>query len=419
MKQIMQAESNPTGRKKRKKAVFAAGTITFFLMISILQPAAVFSDPSVGAATISQLNENQEKIAQQIAAVKKQQEALKKQAEALKENFSELNIKTEEAKKKYQELLDDKEAAFTEMQNSLAEAAAAAANAVAQQEQNKKSLQVMFENRNKSTLEMLFDAKDIKGFLANIQLIDIIAQSNQKILESLVAAQDEALLKKKAAEEYCAEMQAVVDQKDKEIKNLENNKNQTQEEIDAANKKLEEAKKSEKALQEDNLRIAAEIKKLQSSSAYYGGTMVWPAPGYTSINASNGFGMRMHPVYHYMRMHSGVDINAPFDAKIVAAADGKVIVAGTIPGYNPVTGNNYGGTNYGNYIVIDHGGGISSTYAHCKLLKVKVGDTVKAGNTIAIAGSTGLSTGAHLHFEIRENGTPVDPLQTKYLGVKK
>jgi murein DD-endopeptidase MepM/ murein hydrolase activator NlpD len=128
--------------------------------------------------------------------------------------------------------------------------------------------------------------------------------------------------------------------------------------------------------------------------------------------------MRMHPILRVYRMHTGVDIGGRYGAPIVAAAKGKVMLIRTIPGYNATTGNNTGGDGYGNYIIIDHGGGVSTLYAHTKLIKVKVGQLVESGHLIALCGSTGTSTGPHLHFEVRENGTPVNPMQKKYLGVR-
>jgi murein DD-endopeptidase MepM/ murein hydrolase activator NlpD len=375
-------------------------------------------DNRIQAASIFSLTRQQEEIAKQLEAIKKEKEALENQSQKLVGDLSWLNSKTAAERAKYEALVEEKNAAYVAMETSLAELKTAEDNVVAKQVQYKKRLQVMFENRNKDTLEMLFEATDMQGFLANAQLIAIIAESDKEMLNQLIAAKDEAYLKRVAAEKYCSEMQAFVDQKNAEIEALKNNIEQTQEQIQETKEELEKAKADETALEKESNEIATAIKSLQSSGGYYGGTMVWPTPGYFSINPANSFGMRLHPIYHYWKMHSGVDINAPFDSKIVAVAEGKVIVASRISGYNSETGNNYGGSGYGNYIIIDHGGGVSSVYAHCKLLKVNVGDEVKAGQWIAVTGSTGLSTGAHLHFEIREDGTPVNPIQSKYLGTK-
>ena len=131
--------------------------------------------------------------------------------------------------------------------------------------------------------------------------------------------------------------------------------------------------------------------------------MTWPYPG--DYKVYSGFGMRWHPVYGGYRMHYGVDLGGTFDNPIVAAADGLVILVRL-----QVPGENLGGWGYGNYLILDHGGGISTMYAHCKNIFVSVGQVVAEGQTIASCGSTGTSTGAHLHFEVRSNGTPVDPL---------
>lgn len=132
-----------------------------------------------------------------------------------------------------------------------------------------------------------------------------------------------------------------------------------------------------------------------------GGTVIpdgecsWPLPG---INKRGwGFGWRFHPIKQKWAMHSGVDIGAPEGTNIVAVEDGIVSFAG-----------NKGG--YGKAVIIDHGNGIESLYAHCSKLLVKRNEHVKRGDVIAKVGSTGLSTGAHLHFEIRVNNKAVDPL---------
>ena len=158
--------------------------------------------------------------------------------------------------------------------------------------------------------------------------------------------------------------------------------------------------KSIDALQKKADELEAELKRIASSSTnskYTGGTMTWPLPGYYGI--SSYFGNRLHPVLKVYKMHTGVDIaGAGCNGKnVVAAANGKVITAGWISGY-------------GYTVMIDHGGGIVTLYAHSQKLLVKKGDTVKAGDVIMLVGSTGYATGPHVHFEVRVNGKYVNPL---------
>jgi len=124
-------------------------------------------------------------------------------------------------------------------------------------------------------------------------------------------------------------------------------------------------------------------------------TSAWirPVPG----RITSGFGPRTHPILGYVRMHTGADFTAPYGQEIRAAQAGRVILAGRFGGY-------------GNTVVIDHGGGVATLYAHQSELVVVYGDSVERGERIGLIGSTGLSTGPHLHFEVRVDGTPVDPV---------
>ena len=123
------------------------------------------------------------------------------------------------------------------------------------------------------------------------------------------------------------------------------------------------------------------------------GSFIRPVSG----RVSSGFGMRMHPILRRARMHTGLDMAAASGTPIHAAAGGVVIFAGRFGGY-------------GNCAMIDHGGGTVTLYGHCSSLGCAVGEKVQQGQVIAYVGSTGLSTGPHLHFEVRKNGVPVSPL---------
>jgi murein DD-endopeptidase MepM/ murein hydrolase activator NlpD len=118
---------------------------------------------------------------------------------------------------------------------------------------------------------------------------------------------------------------------------------------------------------------------------------------------TSGFGERFHPILGYRRMHAGVDLAATFGAPIAAAADGRVVSAGW-----------HGG--YGREVVIAHSGGIETLYAHMSRMVASAGETVRQGQIIGYVGSSGLSTGPHVHYEVLKNGRPVNPLSVKLTG---
>lgn len=152
-------------------------------------------------------------------------------------------------------------------------------------------------------------------------------------------------------------------------------------------------------LEEASREITARIRAMQRTPQGRARLLrAWTGRFIRPVNGpiTSGFGMRYHPILRYRRMHTGVDFGASSGTPIRAAADGVVIMASYMRGY-------------GNTVILDHGGGVTTLYAHCSALLVSEGRTVRQGQTIARVGSTGLSTGPHLHFEVRHNGTPVNP----------
>ncbi len=170
--------------------------------------------------------------------------------------------------------------------------------------------------------------------------------------------------------------------------------------LNGINADIRSAEQHKDGLEAESARLEDEIRRLQESSGAGGsrpGAIGWPVSG----AVTSPFGYRTHPIFGTRRLHTGVDIGVGYGTPIAAAEDGVVILAAP-----------YGG--YGNAVVIDHGGGLSTLYAHQSSIAVSNGSQVSRGQVIGYVGCTGYCTGAHLHFETRENGTPVDPM--KYLG---
>jgi murein DD-endopeptidase MepM/ murein hydrolase activator NlpD len=184
-----------------------------------------------------------------------------------------------------------------------------------------------------------------------------------------------------------ARQEALLEQIDLEIE-------YTAEVLDDRNAAREQYEDAVAQLEAESARLQGLIQGSGSTgSGQYGGELFWPTNG----PIVSGFGYRTHPVYGTTRFHAGVDIDGACGQPIFAAEDGTVLSAG----YN-------GG--YGNATVIDHGGGLSTLYAHQSSIGVSSGQKVGRGQQIGLVGTTGLSTGCHLHFEVRVNGEPVDPV---------
>ena len=163
------------------------------------------------------------------------------------------------------------------------------------------------------------------------------------------------------------------------------------------NSDIAAAEQQHESLEADAARLKDEIAALQDSGGTNPGVLGWPVSG----RLSSPYGYRIHPIYGTKRLHTGIDIAASNGTPIAAAGSGKVILAKVFGGY-------------GNAVVVDHGGGLTTLYAHQSRIAVSVGQAVSRGDTIGYVGSTGNSTGAHLHFETAEYGNRVDPL--KYLN---
>ncbi len=268
----------------------------------------------------------------------------------------------------------------------------------------KERLRVTHEDGQASYLEMLFGAKNLSDFLSRIDRIGAMLEYDNKIMEdlksekySLETIRSEFETQKTKQEELLVSLRE--DEAELEKKTAQAAAYYEQYKKDAANYKLlyEKQLEQEEKLQEELQAYLEELQK-KLNSKYVGGDFMWPLPlDYTRI--SSYYGYRPSPITGKQELHNGIDLPAAYGTSIYAANDGKITIA------------QWNHWSYGNYIMIDHGGGYATLYAHCSNLLVKNGDTVKKGQVIAKVGSTGASTGNHLHFSLYEENKHTDPLK--------
>ncbi len=265
-----------------------------------------------------------------------------------------------------------------------------------QDEKFKETLRAMDETSTISYIDLIFSSKSFSELLINIETINEITEHDMSIIDEMTRlktevenAKAEIEAKKKEQEEarsIAADKQSQLALKVKEKENLAK---ALEKDIEKYKQVYEEARRQEESLK-------SSLNYSSSTSEYLGsGQFCWPAPSYTRI--SSPYGYRLHPIYQTQKFHSGVDLAAPGGSNILAAENGKVISAGWNGGY-------------GNCLVVDHGGGISTLYAHASKLCVSKGDYVTKGQVIAKVGTTGNSTGNHLHFEVLINGKTTNPM---------
>ncbi|NLL67417.1 MAG: peptidoglycan DD-metalloendopeptidase family protein [Clostridiaceae bacterium] len=260
-------------------------------------------------------------------------------------------------------------------------------------------------SKTNAEANLLLQCDNFEEMFKKSHILKMVSQFDQDLLKSIEDKQEEISILKDLKQQEEDNAQEQLESMLGEIAKLEVSRSAVEKEVKKTQQTLAELEKAEDELEADSKELEKLIRKLSSSGAYSGGIMQWPLPGYYRI--SSYFGMRMHPILKYNKMHGGIDIGAPSGTPIHAAASGKVICAAWRSGGS------------GNTVIIDHGGGITTLYFHIKNggILVKEGQKVAAGDVIAKVGSTGLSTGPHLHFEVRKNGTRQNPLD--YVTNKK
>ena len=396
--------------------------------LAVLAVVAGFLAPHVGAATPTTAQQRQGQIDAELRRLRGDVEELSaEQAHLLAElSISQRNRKALDAK------VAELDAAIATAEQDLSVVDAELAIAIANQEAASQALAMARHELTEATdllrdqaieafmrwgqdapvTQLMRDVEDINDAPRIAAYVDAIAEKQAEIVAEQQRLRDQTKsLEASAAtarEGVAARQQAVLDRKNAlEAARAQSAAARAEVAAEAANEQrlvaILQAKKNDylrqiNQLQRESNDIAAQLRQRQSGSAVTPsgrGVLAYPL---ASPVVTSPFGYRMHPIYGDRRLHAGIDFKAATGTPVYAAAGGVVIFSGFKTGY-------------GNTIVIDHGGSLATLYAHNSALAVGNGATVRRGQRIASAGSTGNSTGPHVHFEVRVSGTPVDPMR--------
>ncbi|MBE3595206.1 MAG: peptidoglycan DD-metalloendopeptidase family protein [Candidatus Carbobacillus altaicus] len=397
--------------KRTQQKWFSIGTIVLFLLFlwGGSYPLAASS------------NTNEAKLRAELERIKQEQARAKVMTQQLTQKLSQnkstqkklnqeiqyLDMKMNETEQSMKRLQSDIDETEKKAQQAAADLDAAEARVEERNRLLRERVKALYVHGKTSYLEVVLTSKDFTDFLSRLDMMGKIVAHDQDLLEK--NKQDQALIaaKKQEIDQYLADLKqkyAELERKKQEFASMHKERRvqiaSLQSQAVDYEKEIEKYDEQLSQLVKEYNRINQELAKVY----WTGGVLAWPLPTqYTTI--SSPFGPRVHPITKKQSFHSGIDLPAPDGTTIYAAESGKVILA-----------EYYGG--YGNTVIIDHGAGMSTLYGHIRPggIKVKAGQVVERGQKIAEVGTTGLSTGNHLHFSVLKNGDYVNPMN--YLGKK-
>lgn len=360
---------------------------------------------SYADSTLDHLNDQYEQLENQQQAIKDKLSATKTEKEKQEAIRSSLTSQITTTQQQIT-LLDNK---INYLQNDIAEKEQKieelSAEVLEQQDLFMKRIRSIYKSSvGTSMLGMVFGVDSLGSYLSYGKYLSRISEHDSTLLQTLadnIAELRELQQQMQVEKEDLADTKVTAESKKVSLTSQKTEVESTLQDI----KKMEQEYLADQAaIQKEMQQIQADIDAIYAAAAGNGSQVdysttgfIYPIKGYTYI--SSYYGWRFNNTDY----HTGVDFPAPANTPIRASASGTVIYVRTGAGY----GRNWG---YGNYLIVDHGGGFSTLYAHCTSIPVSVGDTVTKGQTIAYVGTTGWSTGYHLHFEIRRNGAHTNPL---------
>lgn len=403
----------------RKNKQVICVTLSLILLLLAFWPSSIanateLTNDSIKAkeAEIASAQAEKKELQNSVSDIKRMKKELEKSKANLSDYITELDAKVADIQENIEKLAGEIEVKEKEIKETQAELEEAIKTQEAQYEAMKKRIKFMYEKGDTLYVDMLMEAGSFGDALNKAEYIESLSAYDRKMLDQYVAYSEYVSVCKKALEEQKgvldeakksqeAEEKSInelIGEKESEIAGLSADISDKESAIKEYEAYIAEQDSAIKALE---AAVAEEKKKLAEEQArkYDGGMFAHPCPGYVRI--SDDFGYRMHPTLGVQKMHNGVDFAAKAGTPILAAYNGEVVASA----YS---------SSMGNYIMIDHGGGLYTIYMHASALYVSKGQEVSRGQKIAAVGTTGRSTGNHLHFGVRLNGSYVSPWN--YIG---
>ena len=377
-----------------------AGVLVLAMLVSMLASGIMYAaaadegeDADSLQSKLDSLEEEKSAVQERIAELTAQANDVQATRDALQQeiDLTKEEIATVEAYiERLQEQIDVKTTELEAAEVALEE----------KEEQFAQTVRTTYEQGEISYLEVLLNSSSFSDLLTRLEIVSAIMEDNQKTVDEYTAAKEDIEQKRDDLQDTQDEQKNYQESLNYKVDDLA-----ASEAEQAALQESLEAYKAESEAEYDRISsemqdVSNQIAELSRQAAANGsvpmgdGTLIWPTPSCTTTNSAYGY--RVHPIYGTVKFHAGEDIPAGYGAEILAAASGTVVTAGWVSGY-------------GNYTVIDHGGGLMTAYGHQSSFAVSGGDVVTQGQVIGYVGSTGNSTGPHLHFEVYVNGATVDP----------
>ncbi len=365
------------------------------LCVLLLVPALPLTT-TFGNDEIQDKSDELNKIEDELKALDKQRSNKKYEQNKVLRNIRDLETNVKKLESEMTRLNDEVETTSTKIYETEEKLKLAEEGINTKKDLLNSRLRVMYKTGQVGYIEVLLGSEDFADLISRADMLQKIYSHDVNLIDYMTDQKTQVAERKVQLETYKDERQVQLNELDGKRKLLKGDMSTLEGAKVALSKDLKALEAKEDELAEDAKKLTNILKQLKLQANYVGGSMTWPSPGYTRITSP--FGYRIHPIYKTRKLHTGIDVAVPTGGPITAAQSGTIIYADW-----------YGG--YGKCIMIDHGGGIVTLYAHNNKLKVKVGQQVSIGESIAEAGKTGNVTGAHLHFEVRVNGEMANPME--------